>query len=102
MSTNTRETSADILRNRTPVGGRNTQILPVEFKNGHVVRFPEARRTSSDYLQHGLEFGRRSADDLKNLRCGRLLFLGLAQLAGEPGDLGFLAGWGRTALAHSL
>ena len=24
-----------------------------------------------------------------------MLFLGLAQLAGEPGDLGFLAGWGK-------
>src|SRR3974390_2903780 len=102
MSTNTRETSADILRNRTPVGGRNTQILPVEFKNGHVVRFAEARRTPDNDLQHGQEFGRRSADGLKNLRRGRLLFLRSVQFTAKPCDLSFLAGSGGTALAHSL
>ena len=62
-----RETNTGLLRDRTPVGGY-TQVLPVEFENGHVVRFAEARRTPDDNLQHGLEFGRRSADDLKNLR----------------------------------
>src|SRR6516225_8492921 len=101
MSTNTRETSADILRNRTPVGGRNTQILPVELKNGHVVGFAEARRTSSDSLQHGPEFGRRSADGLKNLRRGRLLFLRFVQFTAKPRDLSFLAGGG-AATARSL
>jgi hypothetical protein len=82
MSTNM-ERNADILPNSTPVGGR-TQVLVVEFKNGHVVRFAEPGRTSRDNLQHGLEFGRRSADYLKNLRRGRLLFLRVVQFAGEP------------------
>src|SRR6516162_947363 len=67
LSSHARETNADLLRECTPVGGY-TQVLPVEFKNGHVVRFAEARRTSGDNLQHGLEFSRRSADDLKDLR----------------------------------
>lgn len=70
MSTNTRETNADILRNPIPVGGR-TQILLVEFKNGQVVRFAEAGRTSGDNLQHGLEWSAK-CNDLKDLRCGRL------------------------------
>jgi hypothetical protein len=89
LPTHARETNADLLRDRTPVGGY-TQILPVEFENGHVVSFAEACSTPCDDLQHRLEFGRRSADDLKNLRCGRLLFLRLVQFAGEPGDLCFL------------
>src|SRR5690348_3144465 len=76
LPTHARETDADLLRDRTPVGGY-TQVLPLEFKNGHVVRFTIARRTSDDDLQDGLEFGRRSADDLKNLGCGYLLFLRL-------------------------
>src|SRR5215472_8543768 len=101
MSTNTWETSADILRNRTPVRGR-MQVLLVEFKNGHVVRFAEAPRTSGDDLKHGLECGRRSTDNLKNLSRGRLLFLRLFQFAGEPCSLRFLAGSGRTAMACSL
>src|SRR5215469_16267 len=102
MSTNTWETSADILRNRTPVRGRNTQMLPLEFKNGHVVRFAEARRTPSDNLQYGLEFGRRGADGLKNLRRGRLLFLRLVQFAAKPRDLSFLTSNGGAAIALSL
>jgi hypothetical protein len=101
LPTHARETNADLLRERTSVGGY-AQVLPVEFKNGHVVRFAEACRTSGDNLQHGLEFSRRSADDLENLRCGGLLFLCLVQFAGEPCDLGFLAGSGGTAMAHSL
>ena len=102
MSTNTRETSTDILRNRTPVGGRNMQILSVEFKNGHVVRIAEARRTSSNNLQHGLKLGRRSADGLKNLRCGRLLFLRLVQFTAKPLNLSFLTSNEGTTTARSL
>src|SRR6516225_5141452 len=101
MSTNTRETSTDILRNRTPVGGRNMQILSVEFKNGHVVRIAEARRTSSNNLQHGLKLGRRSANGLKNLRCGRLLFLRLVQFTAKPLNLSFLTSNEGTNTAHS-
>jgi hypothetical protein len=63
-----------------------------QLARGHVVRFAEAGRASRDNLQHGLEFGRRSADYLKNLRSGRLLFLRVVQFAGEPRDLGFPAG----------
>jgi hypothetical protein len=44
-----RETNADILRNRTPVGDR-TQVLPLEFENRHIVGFAEARRTLDDNL----------------------------------------------------
>src|SRR6516162_553557 len=89
LPTHARETNTDLLRDRTPVGGY-TQVLPVEFVNGRVVSLTEARRTSDYNLQHGLEFGRRSADDLKNLRCRRLLFPRIVQLAGEPRDFGFL------------
>jgi hypothetical protein len=46
-----------------------TQVLPVKFENDHVGCFTEARRTPDDDLQRGLEFGQRSADDFKNLRC---------------------------------
>jgi uncharacterized protein YeaO (DUF488 family) len=102
MSTNTRETSADILRNRTPVRGRNTQMLPVEFENGHVVRTAEASRTPDHDLQHWAEFARRCADYLQNLRCRRLLFPRIVQLATKPRDLSFLAGSRRTAMAHSV
>jgi hypothetical protein len=89
-STRARETNANLLGDRTPVGGR-MQVLPVEFKNGHVIRFAETRRTPRDNLKHDLECARRSTDDLKNLRCGRLLFLRLVQCAGEPRDFSFLA-----------
>jgi hypothetical protein len=104
-----RETNADILRNRTPVGDR-TQVLPVEFKNRHVVGFAEARRTLDDNLQHGLEFGWRSADDFKNLRCRPLLFKRLVTLARatsvsrsgtgapRPRTFGTLRGFGVTVL----
>ena len=63
-----RSLSAD----RTPVGGY-TNVLPIQFENGYIVRFAEARRTPDNDLQHSLEFGRRSADDLKNFRCRPLL-----------------------------
>src|SRR6516162_2887000 len=95
LATKARETNADFLRNRTPVGGR-MQVLLVEFKYGQVVRFAEARRTFGDNLKHGLECGRRSTDNLKNLRRGRLLFLRLFQFSGEPCSLRFLAGSGGT------
>ena len=63
-STRARETNADLLRqNCTPVRGY-MKGLPVQFKNGHVVRAAEACRTPDDDLQHRLEFGPRSTDDL--------------------------------------
>jgi hypothetical protein len=70
------------------------QVLLVEFKNGHVVRFTEARRTPGDNLKHGLERARRSADDLENLRCSRLLFLRVVQFAAKPRDFSFPTGNG--------
>src|SRR6516162_8353522 len=102
MSTNTRETSADILRNRTPVRGRNKQMLPVEFENAHVVRTAEASRTPDHDLQHWAEFARRCADYLQNLRCRRLLFPRIVQLATKPRDLSFLTSTGGTAMARTL
>src|SRR5262249_12482470 len=101
LATNARETNADILRNNTPVGG-SMQVLLVEFKNGHVVRFAEARRTPGDNLKHGLECARRSTDNLKNLGRGRLLFLCLVQFATKPRDLSFPTSNGGTATARSL
>jgi hypothetical protein len=77
------------------------QVLLVEFKNGHVVRFAEARRTSGDDLKHGLQCARRSTDSLKNLGCGRLLFLRLVQFAAKPRDLSFLTSNGGIATARS-
>jgi hypothetical protein len=56
-STSARETNADLLRNCTPVRGY-AKGLPLQFKNGHVVRAAEARRAPDDDFQHGLEFGR--------------------------------------------
>jgi len=46
--------------------------------------------------------GRRSADGLKNLRCGRLLFLRFVQFAVKPRNLSFLTSNGGTATAPSL
>jgi hypothetical protein len=45
------------------VGGF-TYFLPIQFEKGYVVRFAVACRTLDDDLQHTLEFGPRSADDL--------------------------------------
>jgi hypothetical protein len=101
LATNARETNADFLRNRTPVGGR-MQVLLVEFKNGHVVRFAEACRTLGDNLQHGLECGRRSTDDLKNLRGSALLFKRLVTLAGKLSDFCFRTGRRGTGSQFSL
>src|SRR6516165_11629275 len=102
MSTNTQETSADILRNRTPVRGRNAEMLPVEFENAHVVRIAKARRTPDHDLQHWAEFARRCADYLQNLRCRRLLFPRIVQLATKLRDLSFLTSTGGTAMARTL
>ena len=69
----------DNLCNRTPVGGR-AEVLPVELENGNVVGLAEARGTLDHDLQHGLELGRRGADDPQNLGCRRLLL----QRLGKP------------------
>jgi len=100
MATNARETNANILPNCTPMGGR-MQVLAVELKNSYVIRFAEARRTPRNNLKQGLQCAPRSTDNLKNLRCGRLLFLRLVQCTSEPRDLSFLAGGG-AATALSL
>ena len=76
-----RVTITDLLWDRTAVGGY-TYVLPIQFENGHVVRFAVARRTPCDDFQHRLEFARRRADDLKNLSCGPLLFQRLGELSG--------------------
>ena len=96
LPTHARETNAELLRDRTPVGGY-TQVLPVQFEKGYVVCFAVACRAPDDDFQHGLEFGRRSADDPKNLRRSRLLFLRLVQFAAKPCGLSFpnllMASW---------
>jgi hypothetical protein len=78
-----------------------SRVLPIQFENGYIVRFAEARRTPDDNLQHGLELGRRSADDFQNLRCRRPLFERLITLAGEPRDFCFPVSRG-TATDHCL
>src|SRR5262249_34357229 len=70
---------ADNLWNRTPVGGR-AEVLPVELENGNVVGLAEARRTFDHDLQHGLQLGRRGANDPQNLGCRRLLLQSLGEL----------------------
>src|SRR5215469_845847 len=100
-STRRRETNADHLRNCTPVRGY-TEGLLVHFKNGHLVRAAEASRTPDDDLQHWPEFARRSADDLKNLRCRRLLFPRIVQLATKPRGLGSAALWGFRPVASRV
>jgi hypothetical protein len=54
------------------VGGR-TEVLPLEFENGRIVGSAEARRTLDDDIKHGLELGRRGADNPQNLSHRRLL-----------------------------
>src|SRR5262245_46839006 len=75
---------ADNLWNRTPVGGR-AEVLPVEFENGNVVGLAEARGTLGHHLQHGLQLGRRGADDPQNLGCRRLLFERLGEFLFQIG-----------------
>jgi hypothetical protein len=77
------------------------QVLAVAFKNRYVIRLAKAPRTPRNNLKHRLECARRSTDNLKNLRCGRLLFLRLVQLAAKPRDLSFPISNGRTT-ARSL
>src|SRR5215469_3924661 len=89
LATNARETNANFLPNCAPMGGR-VQALAVEFKNRYVIRIAKARRTPRNNLKHRLECARRSADNLKNLRRGRLLFLRVMQCTGEPHELSFV------------
>jgi hypothetical protein len=63
--------------------GSHTQVLPIQFVNGHVVCIAEARCTPGNDFQHRLQFSRRSADDLKNLFNRSPLYKGLIALAGE-------------------
>ena len=71
-STRAGHSKADFLRKWTPVGGR-TKLVPVTLKNGHVISSAEARGTLDDDIKHGLELGRRGADDPQNLGRRRLL-----------------------------
>jgi len=86
--TRARKLNADFLRNRTPVGGR-TNVLPVEIENGHVVGSTEARGPLDDNVKHGLELGRRGADDPQNLGCRRLLLEHFGELLFQLG-FGFI------------
>ena len=63
------------------VGGR-CRSMPVEQKIVTSSASQIARRTPDDDLQHGLEFGWRSADDLQNLGCRCLPFERLVSARG--------------------
>ena len=76
--------------------------MTIQFENGYVIRIAESCRTPDYDLQHGLEFGRRSTDDLKDLGCRPLLFQRLVTLAGEACNLCFLAGDRGATSAHGL
>src|SRR6516162_2622155 len=65
--------------------------MTIQFENGYVIRIAESCRTPDYDLQHGLEFGRRSTDDLKDLGCRPLLFQRLVKLAGASREFRFLA-----------
>jgi hypothetical protein len=78
-STRARHSKAYFLRKWTPVGGR-TKLVPDALKNGHVVGSAEARRIFDDNIQHGLELGRRCADNSEHLAGRRLLFERLGEL----------------------
>jgi hypothetical protein len=57
------------------------QLLPVALKDGYVTGSAEARRILDDNIQHGLELGRRGANDSENLGDRRLLFERVGELA---------------------
>jgi len=96
-------------------------LSPAEHHAGSAAGTPHSLRRSNasanyfEWLQAdlciGLIFAHRRepvlelrfrADSLKNLGCGRLLFVRFVQFAAKPRDLGFLAGSGGVAMAHSL
>jgi hypothetical protein len=81
MPARAREGGTDVLWDRTPVGHR-TQVLSIEFENGHVLGFAETPGASDDSLQHCLKLLRRRADDLQNLGGRRLLLARLGEFAG--------------------
>ena len=75
-------------------------VLAQEYPR--VVRIAQPRRRFDQRIEHRLEVEGRAADHLEHVGGGGLLFPRLVQLAGEPRDLGFLAGSGGTAMASSL
>ena len=59
------------------------------------------RRVFRDGIKYWLDIMRRDRDDAQDFSGFRLQLARLVQLTGEPHDLGFLAGSGGTAMAHS-
>src|SRR6516165_9595222 len=72
-----------------------TQAIVFDAKDIDVLSLTNLCSLFSYGLQNGRDIAWRVRDQAQNLAHRR-------QLAGEPHDLGFLAGSGRTAMAHSL
>src|SRR6516164_10254945 len=72
-----------------------SQAFVFDDKNIDVLSLTNLCSLFSYGLQNGRDIAWRVRDQAQNLAHRR-------QLAGEPHDLGFLAGSGRTAMAHSL
>src|SRR6516225_5964456 len=72
-----------------------TQAIVFDDKDIDVLSLTNLCSLFSYGLQNGRDIAWRVRDQAQNLAHRR-------QLAGEPHDLGFLAGSGRTAMAHSL
>ena len=82
--------------------GGEEEPVAVQPPDGSVIRLAQLACALADGVKDGLNIGPRACNDAKDLAGRPLLLLPFAQFAGEPRDLGFLAGSGGTAMAHSL
>src|SRR6516162_7267480 len=83
------------------MGGREKPVA-IRSPDGSVIRLAQLGRTLADGVEDGSKVGPRACDDAKDLAGRSLLVLRFMQFAGEPRDLGFLAGSGGTAVACGL
>ena len=82
--------------------GGEEEPVAIRPPDGSVIRLAQLGRASAGGVEDGLNIGPRACDDAKDFAGRSLLVLRFMQFAGEPRDLGFLAGSGGTAMAHSL
>src|SRR6516162_4754581 len=83
------------------MGGREKPVA-IRSPDGSVIRLAQLGRALADGVEDGSKVGPRACDDAKDFAGRSLLVLRFMQFAGEPRDLGFLAGSGGTAVADSL
>jgi len=82
--------------------GGGEEPVAIRSPDGSVIRLAQLGRTLADGIEDGSKVGPRACDDAKDLAGRPLLILRFMHCAGEPRDLGFLAGSGGTVAAHSL